>query len=121
MKLSMVDRVILLNGFFPSMGNVEEMELIQSINRKIRILPEEQNGLHLTQNGDGTCNVEISDLRSYEREQEFDLTERELELMRNCARLTDQKRAVTSFSLETIKYLASLRFEQEEAKEESSF
>lgn len=108
MKLSIVDRVILLHGFFPSSGTVEEMEVIHSITRKLTICADEQAGLRLEQNRDGTTQVEVTDLRCYERDKDFDLTAEEQAFLEFCADRIDEQRGVTAFSLATIKYLKAM-------------
>ena len=66
MILSIEDRVVIMNDVLPEQGNILEMILVKSINKKVEFTPKEitdfnlkQNGRNLTWNGTVNTDVEV--------------------------------------------------------------
>ena len=102
MKLSVVDRIIIILGLLPPNGSIEDMLKNKSIKEKIKLTKEEE-GMGIVLDSDNNNNIMlkyISDKAKTHVDIEFSNEEREY--LKNCANRINKTRGVTETNLDTI-------------------
>lgn len=103
MKLSVVDRIIIILGLLPPNGSIEDMLKNKSIKEKIKLTKEEE-GMGIVLDSDNNNNIMlkyISDkVKTHYVDIEFSNEEREY--LKNCANRINKTRGVTETNLDTI-------------------
>ncbi len=78
MKLSLKDRVLILNAVMPRFGSREEMILKQSIGNKIQLSKADESVVSYRNLGSGAFDVSFKTVEAITGASEFDLTDEEL-------------------------------------------
>ena len=111
MKLSVIDRIIIVKSLLPETGTIEQVKLIVSIKSKIGFSDEEINSFNIFEPYKGVLEMPNVTLEMKERSSEFDITIQELELLKMLANNCNLNGWVTTSSLDTIEYILNYTLE----------
>lgn len=107
MRLSIIDRIIIIKSLLPETGTLEQIKTIVSIKNKLKLLPTELNDLNINYDYKDLITIDnISDF-CYVRDESYNLTLSEISLIKMFAQLSNENGRVTESSLDTIEYLVN--------------
>lgn len=105
MRLSIVDRIIILNSILPETGTIKALKIIKSIRNKIDFSTEEYNSFKLTVPYRGMIQIDEVTEDMKKRDTYYNFTDEEIKTLSDCASIQDQNGWVTESSLDTIEML----------------
>lgn len=111
MKLSIVDRIVILKALLPETGNRECIKLIRSIKTKLGFSSEELESFNIFEPYKGMLEVPIVTSAMLDRNNDYDLISEEIDQLRLFAQAYDNNGWVTDSSLETIDMLIDFKSE----------
>lgn len=105
MKLSIIDRIIILKSVLPESGTIADLKLMRSIRSKINFTNEEYSEFKISVPSYGVIQIDevTEDMQS--RVMEYSITSEEATLLKRYANIQDQNGWVTESSLDTIEML----------------
>nr|WP_207213359.1 hypothetical protein [Parabacteroides goldsteinii] len=101
MKLTLKDRVLILNTVLPQFDTRKNMELKISIDRKIAIPDSDQKRIVTQDIGNGQFNIGFTDKEAHFDEVFIDLTNAELEYLKQRVDYLDRIGMFTEFAMAT--------------------
>lgn len=101
MKLTLKDRVLILNTVLPQFDTRKNMELKISIDRKIAIPDSDQKRIVTQDIGNGQFNIGFTDKEAHFDEVFIDLTNAELEYLKQRVDYLDRIGMFTEFAMTT--------------------
>lgn len=103
MKLTLKDRVLILNSVLPAYDNMANMKLKSSIVSKIDMTKEDESKLIINQLGNGQVEIALKDpeknISAWTTGSEYDLTNDEIKYMKSRVEFIDKN---GMFSMETM-------------------
>ena len=101
MKLSVVDRIIIILGLLPPNGSIEDMLKNKSIKEKIKL---EEEGMGIVLDSDNNNNIMLKYISDKAKTHYVDIefSNEEREYLKNCANRINKTRGVTETNLDTI-------------------
>lgn len=111
MKLSVIDRIIVIKSLLPETGTIEQIKLILSIKKKIGFSNQELNEFRIFEPYKGVLEIPDVTTEMLERSSEYDLTVQENELLKYFAQSCNNNGWVTASSLDTIEMLINYKSE----------
>ena len=103
MKLSVVDRIIIILGLLPQNVSIEDMLKNKSIKEKIKLTKEEE-GMGIVLDTDNNNNIMLKYISDKAKTHYVDIefSNEEREYLKNCANRINKTRGVTETNLDTI-------------------
>ena len=103
MKLSVVDRIIIILGLLPPNGSIEDMLKNKSIKEKIKLTKEEE-GMGIVLDSANNNNIMLKYISDKAKTHYVDIefSNEEREYLKNCANRINKTRGVTVTTLDTI-------------------
>ena len=111
MKLSVIDRIIIIQSLLPEKGTIEQIKLTLSIKNKIGFLSEELEAFRIFEPYKGMLEIPDVTTEMLERNKEYDLTAQEIEILGVFAQSCNNNGWVTASSLDTIEMLINYKSE----------
>ena len=108
MKLSILDRVIIINSLLPASGTVETIKLIISIKEKIALSIDELSKCKVTSSASNMLTFEEITTEMVTRDKEYTFTDKELEFLKLVTSNYSGNGWVTETSLSTVEYLLNI-------------
>lgn len=105
MKLSILDRIIIMESILPETGTIEQIRLKASIKNKIKLSEEESKTVKPIRNQYNFVTIEGLSSNETIRSIDFSFTLEELELLKVFANSVNDNGWVTESSLDTIEYI----------------
>lgn len=111
MKLSIIDRIIIVRSLLPETGNLEQIKLMISIKQKIGFTSDEMDSFGIFEPYKGILEIPNATLEMTERTVDFDITIQELQLLKIFAENCNVNGWITESSLSTIEYILNYTLE----------
>lgn len=108
MKLSILDRVIIINSLLPASGTIETIKLIISIKNKIALSIEEIAKCKITNSASNMLKFEEITDELVTRDKDYEFTEKEVEFLKKVTANYSGNGWVTETSLFTVEYILNL-------------
>lgn len=105
MKLSIIDRIIILKSILPETGSISDLKLMLSIKNKIQFTEEEYSKFKISTPSYGIIQIDEVTEDMQARVMEYSITSEEATLLKRYASIQDQNGWVTESSLDTIEML----------------
>lgn len=105
MKLSIIDRIIILKSILPETGTITDLKLMKSIKSKISFTDEEYSKFKISVPSYGIIQIDEVTEDMQTRVMEYSITSEEATLLKRYASVQDQNGWVTESSLDTIEML----------------
>lgn len=105
MKLSIIDRIIIIKSVLPESGTIKDLKLIKSIKSKIEFTNEEYSKFKIFVPSVGVIQIDEVTEDMQARVMEYSITSEEATLLKRYASIQDQNGWVTESSLDTIEML----------------
>lgn len=102
MKLSVVDRIIIILGLLPPNGSIEDMLKNKSIKEKIKLTKEEGMGIVLDSDNNNNIMLKYISDKAKTHYVDIEFSNEEREYLKNCANRINKIRGVTETNLDTI-------------------
>lgn len=112
MKLSLVDRVIILNSILPSTGTIEQIKTIVLIKSKIKLTEQENESLEITVPYSNVIQIDNITEDMKFRNYIYNLSVAEIELLKTFSKSVNSNGWVTESSLDTIEYIINYTIEE---------
>lgn len=118
MKLTLKDRVLILNTVLPQFDTRKNMELKMSIDGKITISDDEQKRIVIKDLGGGQFNIGFTDADAITAETDVSLTDAELDYLKRRVDFIDRNGMFSAFTMPTyVKILDAAFADPEYGKE----
>lgn len=101
MKLTLKDRVLILNTVLPQFDTRKNMELKISIDNKIAISDDEQKRIVIKDMGSGQFNIGFTDADAITAERDVELTDTELDYLKQRVDFIDRNGMFSTFTMPT--------------------
>lgn len=101
MKLTLKDRVLILKAVLPDYDSRKGITLKKSIAVKISLSAEEVNEVVMTQTGNGQYDVSFRSVEAITAVKDFDITDEELEYLKDKVAYLDADGRFSEFALDT--------------------
>ena len=101
MRLTLKDRVLILNSVLPRFDTRKNMESRISIAAKIAIGEDEWKRVTVTDAGGGQVNISFADERAVTEESDFSLTDGELDYLKRRVDIIDRNGMFSEFTMPT--------------------
>ena len=101
MKLTLKDRVLILNTVLPQFDTRKNMELKISIDGKIAVSEAEQQRIVVKDMGGGQFNIGFTDAEAITAETEVELTDEELAYLKQRVNFIDRNGMFSAFTMPT--------------------
>lgn len=111
MKLSIIDRIIIIKSLLPEIGTIEQIKLILSIKKKIGFSNEELESYKIFEPYKGMLEIPEVTSNMLERSYDYDLLFDEIRLLKIFAESANGNGWVTASSLDTIEMLINYKTE----------
>lgn len=105
MKLSIIDRIIILKSILPVSGTIKDLKLIKSIKSKIEFTNDEYSKFKISIPSAGMMQIDEVTSDMQKRDTYYNFTDDEIEIMVRYAVSQDTNGWVTESSLDTIEML----------------
>lgn len=112
MKLSVLDRIIIVKSLLPETGTIEQIKLIMSLKDKLGFSNEELKVFNISVPSRGILEISNITLEMKERTGSYDITIQELEMLRQFSNSFNVNGWITEHSLDTIEYLLNYTLEE---------
>lgn len=101
MKLTLKDRVLILNTVLPQFDTRKNMELKISIDRKIAISESDQKRIVIRDLGNGQINIGFTDAEAISETTDVELTDEELDYLKQRVDFIDRNGMFSEFTMPT--------------------
>lgn len=105
MKLSLVDKIIIVKSLLPETGSIEGIKLILSIKNKLNLTSDELAAVNLNTPSVGMLQLNNVTEEMQQRNTEYKLSSEEWSFLKTLANNCSLNGWVTEFSLDTIEML----------------
>lgn len=105
MRLSLIDRVIIINSILPTTGTIDQVRSIISIKNKLVLTEEENNSLMISVPSNNIIQIDNVTENMRLRDENYNLTLEEIELLKIFSQSVNSNGWVTESSLDTIEYI----------------
>lgn len=105
MKLSIIDRIIIIKSILPDAGTIKDLKLIRSIKNKIGFTNEEYNKFKISIPSAGMMQIDEVTQDMQKRDTYYNFSDDEIEIMVRYAESQDVNGWVTESSIDTIEML----------------
>lgn len=113
MRLSIIDRIIILKSVLPESGTISDLKLIRSVKDKIKFEEEEYSKFKISVPSANVIQIdEVTDDMKV-RDGYYSFTAEEVELLKRYARMQDEYGHVTEDSLDTVEMLIEYSTQEE--------
>ena len=112
MKLSLVDRVIIINSILPTTGTIEQIRTILSIKSKIKLTEQENASLKITVPYNNIVQIDNTTDTMLLRDMVYNFSVAEIELLKLFSNSINSNGWVTESSLSTVEYLINYTIEE---------
>lgn len=112
MKLSLVDRVIIINSILPNTGTIEQIRTILSIKNKIKLTEQENASLKITVPYNNIIQIDNITDTMLLRDTVYSFSVAEIELLKLFSNSINSNGWVTESSLSTVEYLINYTIEE---------
>lgn len=111
MKLSIIDRVIIVKSLLPATGTIEQVKLIASIRQKLDFTEQQYQEFKIFEPYKGVLEIPNVTSNMVERILEYNLSIQEFEFLKLAAQNCNNNGWVTESSLNTVEYLLNYTLE----------
>lgn len=111
MKLSIIDRIIIIKSLLPETGTIEKIKLIISLKNKVGFSQDELQSFNIFEPYKGILEIPNVTLEMTERSIDFDITMQEAQLLKDLANNSNNNGWVTESSLDTVEYILNYTLE----------
>lgn len=118
MKLTLKDRVLILNTVLPQFDTLKNMKLKISIDRKIAIPEADQKRIVIKDLGSGQINIGFTDATAITDTTDILLTDEELTYLKSRVEFIDMNGMFSEFTLSTYEKILDEPFQVHEPDEE---
>lgn len=112
MKLSIIDRIVIIKSLLPESGTIDKLKLIISLKNKVGFTNEELDAFQIFEPYKGMLELPNVTPEMYNRDVEYDITLQEIELLKELANGLNLNGWVTISSLDTIEYILNYMLEE---------
>lgn len=112
MKLSDIDRLIILYALLPQTGTVEQIKLIRSLKNKLQFSEEDLKSYDIRINDRNIISISNIGSSNSNRDISYDISLDEIEFLKLLATGNDANGWVTESSINTIEYLINYTIEE---------
>lgn len=120
MKLTLKDRVLILNTVLPRFDTLKNMKLKISIDRKIAIQEVDQKRIVIKDLGSGQINIGFTDATAITDTTDILLTDEELMYLKNRIDFIDRNGMFSEFTMSTYEKILNEKLQEEPAFESNT-
>lgn len=120
MKLTLKDRVLVLNSILPQFDTMANTKLKISITEKVRITPEEQSNIVMKDAGQGQIEIGFKTIDAQCKEGEFDIRPEELAYLKARVEYIDRNGMISAETIDSYSKILDEPVEAESIEDNSS-
>lgn len=118
MKLTLKDRVLILNSILPQFDTMANTKLKIAISEKVKITPEEQSNIVMKDAGQGQIEIGFKTVDAQSKEGEFDITKEELAYLKSRVEYIDRNGMISAETIDSYSKILNEFLEQDAAEAE---
>lgn len=113
MRLTLKDRVLILNSILPQFDTMANTKLKISISEKVKITPEEHSNIVMNDAGQGQIEIGFKTIDAQSKEGEFGITNEELSYLKSRVEYIDRNGMISAETIDSYSKIIDEPLEQE--------
>ena len=113
MKLTLKDRVLILNSILPQFDTMANMKLKIHISEKVKITPDEQSNIVMKDAGQGQIEIGFKTIYAQSKEREFEMSNEELIYLKSRVEFIDRNGMISAETIDSYSKIMDEPLEQE--------
>lgn len=113
MKLTLKDRVLILNSILPQFDTMANMKLKIHISEKVKITPDEQSNIVMKDAGQGQIEIGFKTIDAQSKEREFEMSNEELIYLKSRVEFIDRNGMISAETIDSYSKIMDEPLEQE--------